>query len=746
MTAHTSSRKVSQELPLREGMRRVLALGVMVCAGVSGLAQEKAPIIRTETAGVVVDVIVTDHEGHHVPGLTAGDFRIYEDGTPQAIASFTAPPPHRETQPASIPPAAAASNPSPGASAPANPPQLITLLIDLSDIHQQNLKQACSSARAFAEKAVAWGDLVAVYWVDSSLHLASPFTHDPQQLQDVFERLSRRTPSGRLTARDREQTENEIDDLFTQVYPETLRGGPPVSLETKVAAAGKRPAPEVELALDSQQVQLREMNMLRSWLTVASSLQARAVLMALRALALGYRDLPGRKIVVVFSEGFLHSPSAATEMQGVVDAAQRSNVAIYVLDATGADSGMRADVNSIDMGLQKRYTQDFAVLGPNQHGGGPDQFDWMQTLGSDPDDDLGNLAHSTGGFLLRNMNDLGQALDRVLADASEFYTLMYYPTNRRFDGSFRKIAVELTQRGSHLRYRQGYWALPPGRAIMLTPGGAQLLASVESGGHKSSFTPEVNAALEPTADGRFGIAMAVSMPGSVVRFEKIKDTYVADINTLLIARDADGQILGVQERFGHVRLAKAEHDQFSTRTFNLQGHVGVPKLQPASVQAIVQFPDGTTGTSARTTIVPGPAAANLRLTSLVLADEEKDADCGADPLDPLCLKTLRIVLPARRQFALSNRLLAYCSVMGLSLDDQNKPTLHLWFSLENGSRVEKIKPLELQVAPGYNDGELPALAVFDLKGVKPGSYKLRVTAEDERQHAQVSESQTIELR
>jgi len=730
---------------LPDTLRLVLALGAVLCVGAAGMAQEPVPIIRSETSGVVVDVIVTDHKGHHVPGLTAGDFRIYEDGTSQAIASFTAPAPRSESKPPSV---TAPAGPNTLASAPAQspPPQLITLLIDLSDIHQQNLKQACASALAFAEKAVGSGDLVAVYWVDSSLHLASPFTRELQQLRDVFERLSRRTPSGRLTARDREQSENEIDDLFTQVYPETLREGPPVSMETTVAAAGKRPSPETEIALGTRQMQLREMNMLRSWLVVASTLQARAVLVALRALALGYRDLPGRKTVVVFSEGFLHSPSAATEMQGVVDAAQRANVAIYVLDATGVDTGMRADVNSIDMGRQKRYTQDFAVLGPNQHGGGPDQFDWMQTLGSDPDDDLGNLARSTGGFLLRNMNDLGQALDRVLDDASEFYTLMYYPTNRHFDGSFRKITVELAARGNHLRYRQGYWALPPGREIMMTPGGAQLLASLESGNHKSFFTPDLNAAIVPTADGRYGIAVAVSMPGRVVRFEKIKDAYVADMNTLLIARDADGQILGVQERYGHVRLTKAEHEQFSARMFNLQGHVAVPELQPVSVQAIVQFTDGTTGTSARMILTPEPPAANLRLTNLVVADEEKDADCSADPLDPLCLKTLRIVLPARPQFALSNRLLAYCSVMGLKLDDQNKPNLRLRFTLENGNGTAKIKPLQLQVAPGYGVGDLLALAVLDLKGLKPGSYKLRITAEDERQHAQASESQTIDLR
>jgi hypothetical protein len=207
-----------------------------------------------------------------------------------------------------------------------------------------------------------------------------------------------------------------------------------------------------------------------------------------------------------------------------------------------------------------------------------------------------------------------------------------------------------------------------------------------------------------------------------------------------------GKILGVQERYGHVRLTQAEHDLFSSRTFSLQGHVGIAQLQPVSVQAIVQFPDGAMGISARIKIVPEPPAASLRLSSLVLADEEEDAECSTDPMDPLCLKNVRVVLPAQPQFALTNRLLAYFSVLGLELDDQQKPNLRLWFTLEQGSAANLIKPLQLQASPGYEVGSLLALAVLDLKGIQPGTYRLRVTAEDERQHAQVSESATIDLR
>ena len=58
------------------------------------------------------------------------------------------------------------------------------------------------------------------------------------------------------------------------------------------------------------------------------------------------------------------------------------------------------------------------------------QFDWLQTLGTDRHGDLGWIANATGGFLIRDTNNLGSALDRVEEDASEYYTLVCSPSNR----------------------------------------------------------------------------------------------------------------------------------------------------------------------------------------------------------------------------------------------------------------------------------------------------------------------------
>ena len=136
----------------------------------------------------------------------------------------------------------------------------------------------------------------------------------------------------RLTASDRVSAQNRIDDIFTTIHPQVQYGG--------VAQFGDKGGGSLGGALQL------EMNILRSWLVVASRDQAEAIFMALRALSLAYADLPGRKTVVIFSEGFFHSSDAEREMRAAVDAANRAGVTFYVIDASGANSRMAADVRS----------------------------------------------------------------------------------------------------------------------------------------------------------------------------------------------------------------------------------------------------------------------------------------------------------------------------------------------------------------------------------------------------------------
>ena len=134
----------------------------------------------------------------------------------------------------------------------------------------------------------------------------------------MLEKLSSLLPSGRFTVAERERSLDELDAMKNDSAAMPTNPG-----------AGSPPPDPMSHARD----------MLRSWITTANALQARTVFVALRAMALAYRDLPGRKTVVLFSEGFLHALDGRPEIDAVIDAANRSNVAFYVIDASGITQG-----------------------------------------------------------------------------------------------------------------------------------------------------------------------------------------------------------------------------------------------------------------------------------------------------------------------------------------------------------------------------------------------------------------------
>ena len=69
---------------------------------------------------------------------------------------------------------------------------------------------------------------------------------------------------------------------------------------------------------------------------------ARSVLLAVRSLAKNLRTVPGRKMLVLFSGGFSLSPENESELTATIDACNKSNVAIYSLDARGLVAPMSA--------------------------------------------------------------------------------------------------------------------------------------------------------------------------------------------------------------------------------------------------------------------------------------------------------------------------------------------------------------------------------------------------------------------
>lgn len=706
-----------------------IAISVL-CFALIAPSQDVSPVpqFKVDASSVVVDVIVTDHKGHHVPGLQASDFNLQENGVQQKIVSFSrAETPSPSNAGAKNAPQPTANPKETSSEPPTNRPHLLTVVLDLADNRPENLRKSCETVLKYLEQNLSPSDYVAVYFIDRSLHLGVPFTNDISQARAAIKQLAQKVNSGQFSSSDRASVQKQINELYVEAHPNAQLG---MDVESPQFTGG----PGNTVPGNSSAVFFeREMGTLRSYLAMENTYQAKAVFVALRAICQSYADLPGRKNVVLFSEGFLYADDAKTEMEAVADAANRANVAFYVIDPLGLeiqDGGVLGRGSSTTV----QQMTSIALEGPGKpgsHSVGESKFDHMRTLGdTSRNEQLAWLADTTGGIMVKNTNDLLPAFSKVVQDARDFYTLVYQPTNKEFDGKFRSIKVELAQKGYQLRYRQGYWAIPHAQAFAMTPASAQLISAATKGSIKPAFTAQLNADLLLAPNGHYFSPVSISLPGSKVPLQKNGSNFDAGIFLVLTARDKAGQIVGVHQRDWHFQVINKERDNFQKKTITLQTQLALPELQDVSIQAILQFPDGSTamGNVPMTFALPsdGPA-----ISSVLLSDAAESATCS-DNSDPLCVQSVRLHQPATSQFSAANRLVVYFTADKLALDPKTqKPRVAVRFTLKDSSKPLSAPAAEnLQAMPGPTKDSVLIFAEYDLKSLHAGSYQLQATATD----------------
>ena len=171
------------------------------------------------------------------------------------------------------------------------------------------------------------------------------------------------------------------------------------------------------------------------------------------------RPLPGRKSMVLFSEGIAIPPAVQRLFLGVIDAANRANVSIYTMDA----AGLRAESEQAkirDQVNQAASAASPAVCEQQDANDGLDKaLEKKRTCFAGPTQRSRRARAGTGGLIFDNTNNLRQGFDRVESDLRNYYLLGYTPVNENFDGDFRKIDVKVKRSGVTVAARKGYFAV-----------------------------------------------------------------------------------------------------------------------------------------------------------------------------------------------------------------------------------------------------------------------------------------------
>ena len=95
-----------------------------------------------------------------------------------------------------------------------------------------------------------------------------------------------------------------------------------------------------------------------------------------------------------------------------------------------------------------------------------------------------SLAADSGGFSVKNTNDLGKGIQRIADESRSYYLLGYNPTNTARDGRFRKIQVKVPARKDV--------AGPRPQGLLRAPRGGKSAAEPSAG----TADPAIQAALD----------------------------------------------------------------------------------------------------------------------------------------------------------------------------------------------------------------------------------------------------------
>jgi VWFA-related protein len=405
--------------------------------------QGQVPVFQAHSHAVVVDVVVTKGD-EAVTGLHKQDFQVLEDGKPVSLDFFeehTA-----KTLPPSAVPALAKMPPNVYTNVPPAPESdsvnvllLDTLNTDRPDqayVHQQMVNFL---------KTMQPGLRVAVFVLGSKLRMVQGFTTDSSVVRDAVNDKKNGISMEADTSVTRSQ-QDKLDDIEDMGHLAVMQMG----------AAG--------------------LEALSAWQANSAGFKAdQRVAMTLEALNYLGRYLsavPGRKNLIWFSSSFpvtvFPSPKEkqnlgqtreySAALKETADLLTVSKVAVYPVGAEGmmlnqvleADKGGPTDIEGGEVqtrssAIPATRPVEFMTPYTNENAARSDKIMAMEQLAAD-----------TGGKAFYNINDLNAAMMHAIENGAHYYTLVYTPTNKKMDGSYRRIEVKTTAGKYNLAYRRGY--------------------------------------------------------------------------------------------------------------------------------------------------------------------------------------------------------------------------------------------------------------------------------------------------
>lgn len=699
----------------------------------------KTPIYREESYSVLVDAVVTDRHNRLVSNLSSNDFTIYEDGVPQQVDSFQrvlpGDPAKASASVSNRPEEAPASPPGTRVREPVSLTQYTVLMLDFASTELENQFYVRSSAKKYFREHRVSNEEVAVVSVARGIHLLQNFTNDSEKIIAALDHLD---ALGSSYAADRANLQDTIDN--SRSNQEGLRNQLNVALAGAVGSVDPRAGLRVAvIAAELGSAQREEMHTYaqRSFL---NRQQTRPVLDAIRTIADALAPLPGRKTLILVSEGFAIPAVLEPTLYSTVKAANLARMAIYAVDSHGliykaADPNgeLHTEIGALQTGKHSRVE------------GGESEFDRAHEVGSDVrDSTLRYLASASGGQYIRHTNDFADAFRRIEQESHGYYLLSYRPANRALDGQYRQIRVTVGKPRVEVRARPGYFAMPY-EASLLSPEEFRELTRLAVGEGANDFPLYLQPARFLSENGAYAVELPVEVPLHGLKYTRMEGDAVFPVRVFGLVRDSRGNVIYSFRGPGPMRVKLSGGQEPESRSLMF---IRRARLDPGIYAVDVEAVDGLSGRKSfsHVGIQLEPVPKDLAVSSLVLSHHVETAAQGEATV--WNVGNTRIFPCAERRFRRDQKLIYYFNVYNPRVSARTgRPEVDVNLSLARdgrpvGVRMPEFQPSRVEAAP------VPHIQVarfLELGSLPPGDYVLRAKISDLEQGKSVLTQASFKL-
>lgn len=695
----------------------LLILFVVSCSSVA-FAQQEEDVVKVKSNLVNIDVIVKDKKGKYISDLKPEDFTIVENGVAQKIEFFDAPLSRNEVKTGTAEVKSETTTPTPPSNAPRN---YVALVIDSQTTDITNLKQVREGTLKYIREQITGNDVVALLSVTNGLRMLQPFTQDKAKLIAALENAGVNASSKTFEQKD---IAGNIEARRDQL---AAASSTPTTAITSPAGGSEAARAMIADRVLAQFIQLR---------TALSLQQSRPILAALAAISEGLRPIPGKKTLVLFSQGWVTPAVLDWQIQSTIDMANRANVAIYIIDSAGLRAGAPASGSLVPSsplaGVSGATSQEQRIRAV----GGETVFDNVRQEGQSREYDiLYRISGDTGGKFLKGSNDISLGLERIDEEIHARYTLAYRSTNQNFDGTFRKIKIEVRRPDAQIISRNGYYAIPPEEIMLLSPEDKKRLSGFAAAQANPELPVFVSLSQFRSREGLYTVPVAIELPPTAVTFERKGDKRSMQLEVLGVLKARSERVLSRLGGNFDVNLSDSEYQAIvSNNIFYRQDMV----LAPGEYTLDLMVRDKASGkTSAkRETFVVPEADGEFAATPIVLSRFVEQARLPAlgsdDPGDVFVHERTQIRPSSRREFQAADNLIMFLSVYNAANSpDTGKPLVRVTVRLlKDGQPATKpfdyvLSSVENQPVPHLTFAEYIKLA-----GLAPGKYTAAIEIKD----------------